>query len=882
MILKNHRPKNSPEAHGALVRPPFAYPKPPFAAAKRWRPPHPSLVLFAMMFMSACGGGGGNNTPRVSAPVLGIIPPNSDTAIATNGDGLLNENADATDAAHTANKNRIEIGRITDDKDPNGDAIYALTKNAPTTDNADFTIENNILYYVGDDAGDFEANPRAQYNIKIERYKNQEDATAESNPQTFDFIVNIKDLANSLTIALPSGDPIASGDEAGFLPENLDGSPSAGGRKLVGTITNASGTYRLTNHNDRFEIDGNQIFYIGTALDFDDPNTPKSFALNIEHTDSNNNKQTVEYIANLKDIAPDITAYEADGTTEIAEYIAADTLGDGKITMAFKLGAAGETLTIEFVYGPKGEPLLIQPKYADPDNPDPDEVVGFTITARLITFAGIPVALTDRNNGSFFNAANDIFSSTYPNAIADFEIWEDYLISVRYIGPDAIADLSAPPQDSLFTTRHEPLTARPRIVVKENTPISEIIANFAVADTATFSLAEIDDYADFTINQNTGALTFKTAPDFETPTDTDGDNFYKVTVTADDGTSTRAYDLLVQIEGVLDLINVNEGIATSETIADFDSDDAGTYSMGGTDAGLFDFATATGKLNFKNIPNFNDPRDANTDNIYQITVANSATSTITNVDIVVVDVENLIIVYEGTTSAIHSFATLNAEFVLSDDDANDFTITNGELKFAANSGDDVDNPDDGDGTNGDNRYEVTITVNGGNDAGIYNWTVLVVDTPPVSSSIAPSAEESLPSVAESIDGDDDFALPPWSHGMDDGEAVPNKTHLNEAYYAGSYDAYVDYLQFILDGGDPNVGGLLIGPSTDETLTPDADEPAPSPEEKPEQPKKLQAMLDAIGAAEQSAPAPDPHQWQPESYNDDSDLIDLPDTGPDIL
>ena len=63
--------------------------------------------------------------------LLSIIPPNSDTAIATNGDGLLNENADATDAAHTANKNRIEIGRITDDKDPNGDAIYALHEKRP-------------------------------------------------------------------------------------------------------------------------------------------------------------------------------------------------------------------------------------------------------------------------------------------------------------------------------------------------------------------------------------------------------------------------------------------------------------------------------------------------------------------------------------------------------------------------------------------------------------------------------------------------------------------------------------------------------------------------------------------------------------------------------
>ena len=754
------------------------------------------------------------------------------------------------------------------------------TKNAPTTDNADFRIENNILYYVGDDAGDFEANPRAQYNIKIERYKNQEDATAESNPQIFDFIVNIKDLANSLTIALPSGDPIASGDEAGFLPENLDGSTT---RKLVGTITNASGTYRLTNHDDRFEIDGNQIFYIGAALDFDDPNTPKSFALNIEHTDSNNNKQTFEYIANLKDIAPDITAYEADGTTEIAEFIAGGNVGsgDGVYTMAFNVDADGDKITVNFVsigYDEEGNlinsllgKIRATPKYAD-NNPA-NKLIGFDI--------GLGTGLT---NGEIATAlargySGGIRDTSTQELQGNFVIWDDSVRSVIY---DGTAD-SSTVASSLFAATPDTLTGRRTIKVSENTPITEIIADFDAADTATYSLAETDDYAAFTIDANTGALTFKTAPDFETPTDTGKDNHYEITVEASDGTSTKTYNLRIVIEDFeLDLINVNEGIATSETIADFDSADAGTYSLGGTDSGLFDFATATGKLNFKNIPNFNDPRDANADNIYQITIANSATSTITNVDIVVADVENLIVVYEGTTDTIHAFATIGATFVLSDDDANDFTITNGELKFAANSGDDVDNPDDGDGTNGDNRYEVTITVNGGTEAGIYNWTVLVVDTPPApSSSIAPSAEESLPSAAESIDGDDDFALPPLSHGMDDGEAVPNKTHLNEAYYAGSYDTYVDYLQFILDGGDPSVGGLLIGPSNDETLTPDADEPTPSPEEKeekPEQPKKLQDMLDAIGAAEQS----DPHQWQPNPYTDDSDLDPINPQDPDIL
>ena len=66
--------------------------------------------------------------------------------------------------------------------------------------------------------------------------------------------------------------------------------------------------------------------------------------------------------------------------------------------------------------------------------------------------------------------------------------------------------------------------------------------------TLTYGLLDSDaDTSLFNINSTTGAITFKTAPDFETPLDSGADNTYNLTVTANDGslTSSKAIALTV-------------------------------------------------------------------------------------------------------------------------------------------------------------------------------------------------------------------------------------------------------------------------------------------------------------------------------------------------
>ena len=59
---------------------------------------------------------------------------------------------------------------------------------------------------------------------------------------------------------------------------------------------------------------------------------------------------------------------------------------------------------------------------------------------------------------------------------------------------------------------------------------------------------------------------------------------------------------------------------TTVTATDANPGDTLSYSISGTDAALFDIDSVTGALTFKDLPDFEIPVDANTDNDYEVTV----------------------------------------------------------------------------------------------------------------------------------------------------------------------------------------------------------------------------------------------------------------------
>ena len=131
-----------------------------------------------------------------------------------------------------------------------------------------------------------------------------------------------------------------------------------------------------------------------------------------------------------------------------------------------------------------------------------------------------------------------------------------------------------------------------------------------------------------------GAVTFRTSPNFEVPADAGGDNVYDITVTASDGAlGSGARAVAITVTNVNEVPNVTSGATASfaenasGTVyqAAGSDPDVGTtlsYTLGGTDAALFDISS-DGAVIFKSAPNFEAPADAGGNNIYDITVTAS-------------------------------------------------------------------------------------------------------------------------------------------------------------------------------------------------------------------------------------------------------------------
>ena len=90
------------------------------------------------------------------------------------------------------------------------------------------------------------------------------------------------------------------------------------------------------------------------------------------------------------------------------------------------------------------------------------------------------------------------------------------------------------------------------VPIAENTTAVTVVTATDPDSTPTFSIAGGADAALFQIDATTGVLSFITAPDFEAPTDADGDNSYEVVVRASDGALFDDQTI------TLNVVNVNE------------------------------------------------------------------------------------------------------------------------------------------------------------------------------------------------------------------------------------------------------------------------------------------------------------------------------------
>jgi VCBS repeat-containing protein len=138
------------------------------------------------------------------------------------------------------------------------------------------------------------------------------------------------------------------------------------------------------------------------------------------------------------------------------------------------------------------------------------------------------------------------------------------------------------------------------------------------------------DAARFSLDSQTGAVSFSASPDFEAPADVGGNNVYNINVIASDGIFATDKAVAITVSNVNEAPAITSGATTSfsengigvayQSIArDPDAGTALSWSLDGADAALFVIGS-TGAIRFKAAPNFEAPTDAGGDNAYDIHV----------------------------------------------------------------------------------------------------------------------------------------------------------------------------------------------------------------------------------------------------------------------
>ncbi len=176
----------------------------------------------------------------------------------------------------------------------------------------------------------------------------------------------------------------------------------------------------------------------------------------------------------------------------------------------------------------------------------------------------------------------------------------------------------------------------------------------------TWSVTGGDDQTKFGITANTGILVFNNLPDFENPTDTNGDNVYEVQVTVtDSGGLTDTQDIAVTVTDVNEapvITSLGGGSTATDSVPEYvsqvevlqatdpEGDTVGsglTWTItGGADTSRL--ALAGNVLVFVYPEDFENPTDANGDNVYEVQVTVTDSSGLTDTQDIAITVTDIL------------------------------------------------------------------------------------------------------------------------------------------------------------------------------------------------------------------------------------------------
>ena len=278
-------------------------------------------------------------------------------------------------------------------------------------------------------------------------------------------------------------------------------------------------------------------------------------------------------------------------------------------------------------------------------------------------------------------------------------------------------------------------------------------ATDADGDTLTYSLSGVD-YQIFNIDSSSGALSFNSAPDYEAAADYDSDNTYDLTVIATDPIAKQAQqNLTVNVINLNDnyplfelatnFFDVAENTSAVTTVAASDADgDSLTFSLAATsaDSGFFTIGSSSGVLAFISAPDYENPQDSDSNNIYQLklnvsdgsyTTSREISITVTNIDEApsFATASESLSVSENTSASVYQAQATDPEqatltYSASGSDASLFTLdsSSGELSFT--SAPDFEIPLD---ANADNIYQLDLAAFDGVNSASQALSVTITD-----------------------------------------------------------------------------------------------------------------------------------------------------------
>ena len=284
---------------------------------------------------------------------------------------------------------------------------------------------------------------------------------------------------------------------------------------------------------------------------------------------------------NTDTTAPEITGPNGNITSSTGAGITSSYVSINEKTSFVYAFTANETVTWDFddsaLYGTGGE-----------------DVSKFTIDASTgtLSFKSSP----DFDNPADTNSDNDYVVVVRAKDTAGNKSLQPLTVTVNDVKESTllIKGPSGDPGESSAT----------KAILENKTDVYTFTAN----DFVTWSLSGGTDKDLFSINSSTGALTFNSAPDYESPTDSNKDNSYVVNVTATDYfTNSVEQTVTVSIADVDELtsspiysiytdINVPQENYLLTTTAQTSNVAAGTklyWSLSGTNINLADFSSGS-------------------------------------------------------------------------------------------------------------------------------------------------------------------------------------------------------------------------------------------------------------------------------------------------